>query len=117
MFSGGGNYLQSPSLTDVEFVQFWYRVNTNNADGFVFDVLGSSDGGTTFDITLASEVTTFDQPYKRFVHEFGSPYSGPVKILFNGIGDSNGLIDDFVAGAGAGPVPDIAFITPGGLRS
>ncbi len=114
MFSGGGNYLQSPSLTDVEFVQFWYRVNTNNADGFVFDVLGSSDGGTTFDITLASEVTTFDQPYKRFVHEFGSPYSGPVKILFNGIGDSNGLIDDFVAGAGAGPVPDIAFITPGG---
>ncbi|WP_421891870.1 LamG-like jellyroll fold domain-containing protein [Marinoscillum sp.] len=116
MFSGGGNYLQSPTLTDVAFVQFWYRVNTNNADGFVFDVLGSSDGGTTFDITLGSAVTTFDQTYKRFVYEFGSAYTGPVKIQFNGIGDSNGFIDDFIAGAGVAEAPDISFITPAGTE-
>lgn len=105
--SGAGNYLETPYLNGVNDISFQYKSGVVNTDGFVFDVLASSDGGLTFDIVVADNVTDIGNSYTEFTHNFGSIYDGPIRIEFDGAGDTEGFIDDFstdgTLGGGSGP--------------
>ncbi|WP_370088103.1 LamG-like jellyroll fold domain-containing protein [Ekhidna sp.] len=96
MYLGTGNYLVSPSIVDANEFSFWYRADPVSAGTFDFDVYASSDGGTTFDIFLSSG-STDGTTYLEFTHSFGSPYSGPIQIIYTGGGSESGVIDDFAS--------------------
>lgn len=110
------NHLTTPFLNNANYVTFWHRAHTSGLDGAVFDIYGSSDGGSSFGILLG-QVITNDESFVEFMYEFPSPYTGPVRIIYNPSGDAGIIIDDFgsdgTAGGGGG-IPEIAVLTPNG---
>ncbi|WP_089354861.1 LamG-like jellyroll fold domain-containing protein [Ekhidna lutea] len=99
MFFGTGNYLTTPSLDAVNQFTFYYRAENAGGNGFVFDVFTSSDGGITFDQEIASDSSNNTTTYKEFNYNFGSPYTGPIRIVYDALGSESGYIDDFYADA------------------
>ncbi|MEP0985692.1 LamG-like jellyroll fold domain-containing protein, partial [Ekhidna sp.] len=97
MFFGTGNYLTTPTLDGVNQFTFYYRAENPGGSGFVFDVFTSSDGGISFDQEIASDSSNNTTTYKEFNYNFGSPYTGPIRIVYDALGSESGLIDDFFA--------------------
>ncbi|WP_258103003.1 LamG-like jellyroll fold domain-containing protein [Marinoscillum sp. MHG1-6] len=111
--SGVGNHLTTPHFEAVTFISFQHRVDVNIADGFVFSVLGSDDGGATFNVDLGGGIsvpkidTVYEEFYVDVIATYGTDYYGPIKIVTDGSGDSPGIIDDFqtdgfISGGGPG---------------
>ena len=99
MFAGTGNYLTTPTLNGVNQFTFYYRAENAGGNGFVFDVFTSSDGGVTFDQQIANDSSNNTTTYQEFNYNFGSPYTGPIRIVYDALGSENGLIDDFYTDA------------------
>ncbi|WP_436514338.1 LamG-like jellyroll fold domain-containing protein [Ekhidna sp. To15] len=93
--SGGGNYIQTPPLDQATTFGFWYK---GESTGGTYDIIASSDGGTTFDIVVGSinPDPTYQEISIDFTSNFDPTYTGPIRIEFNG-GSNPLFIDDVSA--------------------
>ncbi len=108
--SGTSNFAQTPDLENVNYISFQYRVHTNNADGAVFDIYASNDGGISYTDYLGT-ANDLTGTYNVFTYNFVSPYTGAIQIIGNGSGDSDILIDDFATDGNIQPGAQVFVVT------
>ncbi|MFY0653360.1 MAG: VCBS repeat-containing protein [Cyclobacteriaceae bacterium] len=105
-----GNYIQTPFLSNMTEIAFFYRAQSAGGDGAQFEVLYSADG-LNFDPALATD-GTFSDTYVEFTQNLGGTLSGYIRINGLGSGDQNIIIDNFSSDGTEGVVtPDITTTT------
>ena len=103
-----GNYILTPPLDQATSFGFWYK---GESSGGVYEVLASTDGGTTWDTSLGT--INPDPTYQEFTVDFTSffdpSYTGSVRIEY--ISGANALFIDDVSADVDIVRPDVTIAT------
>ncbi|MEP3388249.1 MAG: Ig-like domain-containing protein, partial [Reichenbachiella sp.] len=104
-----GSYIQLPTLTTANSFSFLYK--TNGAGTAVLNVVDQSGGPVTLDVVNA----TNDSEFLEFYYEFGSPYTGDIRLeIDEPLSDVGIIIDELGVDRGFDPYDgddDVALAT------
>ncbi|MFY0626013.1 MAG: Ig-like domain-containing protein [Reichenbachiella sp.] len=91
-----GDHITSPFIYGVSTINFDYRTETGGGNSATFQVWGSSDGGTTFDIDYGQYESTETDYSESYEYELSSLYDGQIRIeKVSDNGGDNFYLDNF----------------------